>query len=75
LGADPALEEIAHIVHEADLADDRFDAPIAAGLDALIRGVSLTSDTDHATLAVTDRLFDGLYEHIRRHLLSGRPPA
>jgi hypothetical protein len=75
LGADPALEEIAHIVHEADLADDMFDAPIAAGLDALIRGVSLTSDTDHATLAVTDRLFDGLYEHIRRHLLSGRPPA
>jgi hypothetical protein len=75
LGADPALEEIAHIVHEADLADDKFDAPIAAGLDALIRGVSLTSDTDQATLAVTDRLFDGLYEHIRRHLLSGRPPA
>ena len=75
LSADPALEEIAHIVHEADLADETFDAPIAAGLDALIRGVSLISDTDHDTLAVTDRLFDGLYEHIHRHLLSGRPPA
>ena len=24
---DPALEEIGHIVHEADLADDRYDAP------------------------------------------------
>jgi len=75
LSADPALEEIGHIVHEADLADEMFDAPIAAGLDALIRGVSLISDTDHDTLAVTDRLFDGLYEHVRRHLLSGRPPA
>jgi hypothetical protein len=73
--ADPALEEIGHIVHEADLADDTFDAPIAAGLDALIRGVSLISATDHDTLAVTDRLFDGLYEHLRRQLLSGRPPA
>lgn len=75
LHADPALEEIGHIVHEADLADDTFDAPIAAGLDALIRGVSLISDTDHDTLAVTDQLFEGLYEHIRRQLLSGRPPA
>jgi len=75
LSSDPALEEIGHIVHEADLADETFDAPIAAGLDALIRGLSLISDNDHDTLAVTDRLFDGLYEHIRRHLLSGRPPA
>jgi hypothetical protein len=75
LGADPALEEIGHIVHEADLADETFDAPIAAGLDALIRGLSVTIESDHDTLAVTDRLFDGLYEHIRRQLLSGRPPG
>jgi hypothetical protein len=72
---DPTLEEIGHIVHEADLADDTFDAPIAAGLDVLIRGLTLISDSDPETLAVTDRLFDGLYEHIHRRLLSGRPPA
>jgi hypothetical protein len=75
LTGDPALEEIGHIVHEADLADDTFDAPVAAGLDVLIRGLTLTSDSDEATLALTHRLFDGLYEHIHRHLLSGRPPA
>jgi len=75
LTADPALEEIGRIVHEADLADGRYDAPTAAGLDVLIRGVSLISASDDATLAVTDQLFDGLYEHIRQHLLSGRPPA
>jgi hypothetical protein len=75
LGADPALEEIGRIVHEADLADDTFDAPAATGLDVLIRGLTLTSDSDHVTLTLTDRLFDGLYEHIRRHLLTGRPPA
>jgi hypothetical protein len=57
---DPALEEIGHIVHEADLADDRYDAPAAAGLDVLIRGLTLTSGSDHDTLAVTGRLFDGL---------------
>src|SRR5947207_16005045 len=72
---DPALEEIGHIVHEADLADDRYDAPAAAGLDVLIRGLTLTSGSDHDTLTVTGRLFDGLYEHTRRQLMTGRPPA
>ena len=75
LEADPALEEIGHIVHEADLADECYDAPAAAGLDVLIRGLSLTSGSDHDTLAITDRLFDGLYEHTRRQLMTGRPPA
>lgn len=75
LTADPALEEISRIVHEADLADDIFDAPTAPGLDVLIRGLCLTSPSDEATLAITDRLFDGLYEHTRRRLLTGRPPA
>jgi hypothetical protein len=75
LTADPALEEIGHIVHQADLADDRYDAPAAAGLDVLIRGLTLTSASDHDTLAITDKLFDGLYEHTRRQLMTGRPPA
>jgi hypothetical protein len=75
LDDDPALEEIGRIVHEADLADDRYDAPAAAGLDVLIRGLTLTGGSDHDTLAITDRLFDGLYEHTRRQLMTGRPPA
>jgi hypothetical protein len=75
LGTDPALEEIGRIVHEADLADERYDAPAAAGLDVLIRGLTLTSGSDDDTLALTDRLFDGLYEHTRRRLMTGRPPA
>jgi hypothetical protein len=35
----------------------------------------LTSTSDHDILTITDRLFDGLYEHTRRQLLTGRPPA
>jgi hypothetical protein len=73
--ADPALEEIGRIIHQADLADELYDAPAAAGLDALIRGLTLTSGSDHDTLAVTDKLFDGLYEYTRRQLMTGRPPA
>jgi hypothetical protein len=72
---DPALEEIGRIIHEADLADEEYDAPTAAGLDVLIRGLTLTSRSDHDTLTTTDKLFDGLYEHTRRQLMTGRPPA
>ena len=72
--SDPILEEIGHIVHEADLTDEHYDAPTAPGLDAIIRGLSLISDTDEATLAITDQIFDALYEHTRRHLTTARWP-
>lgn len=71
---DPVLWEIARIVHEADLADDRFDAPEANGLDVICRGLSMIHGDDEL-LAVTDSIFDGLYEHRRRALLLGREPA
>ncbi|HZC51051.1 MAG TPA: chromate resistance protein ChrB domain-containing protein, partial [Mycobacterium sp.] len=54
---DPALETIAQAVHEADLTDDTYDAPIASGLDVLIRGLTMTSTGDDETLLVTGRLF------------------
>ena len=71
---DPVLWKLAEAVHEADLEDDRFDAPEAAGLDAVLRGLSMTLDDD-AVLAVTHPMFDGLYEYYRRAVLLGRPPA
>ena len=71
---DPVLWDVARIVHEADLADDRFDAPEALGLDVLCRGLSMVRDDD-AVLAVTGPLMDGLYEYRRRALLLGRDPA
>jgi hypothetical protein len=70
---DPVLWEIARIVHEADLADERYDAPEAAGLDVLLRGLSLTNG-DERMLELTAPLFDGLYEFKKRALLLGREP-
>lgn len=64
---DPLLWEVARIVHEADLADERYDAPEGAGVDAVLRGLSLVA-TDEEVLAVGGRLFDGLYELRRRGL-------
>ena len=71
---DPVLWDIARIVHEADLADERYDAPEAPGLDVLLRGLAMTND-DEALLALAAPLFDGLYEFKRRTLLLGREPS
>ena len=71
---DPVLWDVARIVHEADLADERFDAPEAPGLDVLVRGLSMVRP-DSEVVALTAPLFDGLYEHRRRALLLGRDPS
>lgn len=71
---DPVLWDIARIVHEADLADERFDAPEAPGLDVICRGLSMVK-ADDDLLGVAQVIFDGLYEYRRRALLLGRDPA
>ena len=71
---DPVLWDIAKIIHEADLADELYDAPEAPGLDVLLRGLSLTHEDDEL-LALSAPLFDGLYEFKRRALLLGREPS
>jgi len=68
------LWRIAAIVHEADLDDERYDAPEAAGLDVVLRGLSMVCD-DRKALAISGPLFDGLYEYLRRATLLGREPA
>ncbi|HET7468885.1 MAG TPA: chromate resistance protein ChrB domain-containing protein, partial [Gemmatimonadales bacterium] len=59
--ADPALQEIAAMVHDADLDDEKFGSPEAAGLDTVIRGLGLVIPEDHDLLEYTHRLYDGLY--------------
>lgn len=69
--SDPVLWDVARVVHEADLADDRYDAPEAVGLDVVCRGLSMVR-TDEQILVATAAIFDGLYEYRRRALLLGR---
>jgi hypothetical protein len=71
---DPVLWKIAEIVHEADIDDERFDAPEAPGFDVILRGLSMVCD-DEQVLQLTGPIFDGLYEYQRRALLLNRPPA
>lgn len=71
---DPVLWDVARIVHEADLADERYDAPEALGLDVVCRGLSMVRD-DAEIVMVATAIFDGLYEYRRRAMLLGRDPA
>ena len=71
---DPVLWHLAHLVHEADLDDERYDAPEARGLDTLTRGLSMIA-SDEQVLETTALIFDGLYEFHRRAILLGREPA
>lgn len=67
---DPVLWRIAAIVHEADLEDDRYDAPEAAGFDLLLRALSVAHG-DQEVLALTGRMFDAVHDYLRRSLLTG----
>jgi len=63
---DPALRELAAVVHEADVDDDQFHTPEAAGLDAVIRGLGLVIEDDLELFRVTDRVYDGLHAWFQR---------
>lgn len=71
---DPAMWDVARILHEADLDDERYDAPEAAGFDIALRGLSMVRG-DEEILELTAPLFDGLYEYRRRAALLGREPS
>ena len=63
---DPALHEIAAMIHDADLDDDKFRSPEAPGLDAIIRGLGLVTTDDQELLRFTDRVYEGLYAWVQR---------
>ncbi len=69
---DPVLWELARVVHEADLHDERYDEPDAAGLDTICRGLTLVAD-DTRVLELSAIIFDGLYEYRRQRLRGDRP--
>ena len=61
LGASKGLREIAQIVHDIDLKDDKFHRLEAAGLNTIINGLSLMLRDDRKLLQQCSVIFDGLY--------------
>jgi hypothetical protein len=55
------LRELAEIVHDIDLKDDKFHRLEAAGLNSIINGLSQTLRDDRKLLQQCSAIFDGLY--------------
>lgn len=58
---DGRLQQLAEIVHEVDLRDDKYRRDEARGIDLAIRGLLAALKDDHEALAHGLTLFDGLY--------------
>jgi hypothetical protein len=67
--SDPVLREIAEIVHDADLMDEKYGRLESEGLDAIVRGMQLSLPDDQTLSAHTDVLYDGLYVYLSREVL------
>jgi hypothetical protein len=66
---DPMLGEIAEIIHDADLMDEKYARPESEGLDAIVRGMQLLLPDDLTLSSHTDALYDGLYADLSREVL------
>lgn len=66
--SDPVLWRLSQIVHQADVEDDLYDAPEAAGLDTIIRALGIDHD-DEAVRTITAIVFDSLLHYLRRETL------
>ena len=55
------LRDLAEIVHDIDLKDDKFNRLEAAGLNAIINGLSESLRDDRKLLQQTSAIFDGLF--------------
>ena len=68
---DPALAEVAEIVHDIDVKDGKFGRPEAAGVEQLLNGLILANPEDEARLERGLVFFDELHQSFRkRHPLA-----
>jgi hypothetical protein len=64
LAGDPALGDIAEIVHDIDLKDGKFNRLEAAGINLAVRGLAAVVTDDRKLVRQAAMVFDGLYEYL-----------
>jgi hypothetical protein len=64
--AEPALRELAEIVHDVDLKDAKFSRPEAPGLERLVAGIAIRHADDEARLQDGAAALEALYEYFKR---------
>jgi hypothetical protein len=63
---DPALRDVAEIVHEIDLKDRKFGRPESDGIAAVVAGIAQAHREHEDRLQRGAALFDDLFHHLRR---------
>jgi len=63
---DPALRQIAEVVHDIDLKDAKFARPETPGVDRLVAGIAMRHEEDEARLRDGATVFEALYEYFKR---------
>ena len=58
---DPALRDIAEIVHDIDLKDEKFARPDAAGIERVFAGIAAATEDDGARLERGAQVLDELH--------------
>jgi hypothetical protein len=66
LSGDAGLRQVAEIVHDMDLKDDKFHRSESAGLNLVIRGLAEMFKDDRKLVTQSIPIFDGLYEVFSR---------
>ncbi|HET8624680.1 MAG TPA: chromate resistance protein ChrB domain-containing protein, partial [Gemmatimonadales bacterium] len=61
---DPALAAIGEIVHDIDLKEERYRRKETAGVESVLRGITVQAADDTDRLARSGALFDGLYAQL-----------
>ena len=58
---DPALRQLAEIVHDLDLKDEKFGRPDAAGVERLVEGLAAAHPDSAARVSAALPIFDALF--------------
>lgn len=61
---DPILQQIGHIVDEADVVQEVALEPVSPGLDLICRGIRRTSPNDQEALDRGGMIYDALYAEL-----------
>ncbi len=72
---EPAVAQLARIVHDLDVKDGRYGAPEAATVGTVIEGLQLAHADDDGLLVQGMALFDSLYRAFERSARSAGPRA
>jgi hypothetical protein len=74
LMGDPALVELAKVVHAADVSADIDTSPYGRGLKAIAHGFAyLHGKDDHKKIELETPMYDALYAYFQRQVEQGQP--